>query len=319
MKTFIVDISDTVFLAESMEFPRSVSYLIMAYVWTISILGIVGNTIATIVFKHMLYKNIGGVGSRGISKPLFILLINLSVTDLIMIMTNYVVSGISWIFGKWVFGDTMCVILTLFTSGFGMIGWVTITTMVVFKLYKLLYPLSTFITVRRIKLFILSCWVTILLIPAAWSNPYAVKYVGSVGNCFYNNNQSGHPLFYIVGSVIIILNFLLLLASNCIILCIVKFKSRFGSIGKALRLILMISSLFLISNILVVYMTISTFFGSAVTDLDGILIWSYLLFQFNTFINPIMYCFMQPSFKNYVKKMIKRKHKISSSITRFQT
>ena len=60
---------------------RSVPYIIIAYVWTMSILGIVGNTVATIVFKNMLYENSGGVGSREISKPLFILLINLSVTD----------------------------------------------------------------------------------------------------------------------------------------------------------------------------------------------------------------------------------------------
>ena len=321
MKTFIVDISDTASLAESMEFPKSVSYFIIVYVWTISILGIVGNTVATIVFKNMLYENNGDVDSREIRKPLFILLINLSVTDLIMIITNYIVSGLSWIFGKWVFGTTMCVIMTFFTTGFGMIGWQTITTMVVFKLYRLLCPFSTLVTVKRMKLLVLSCWVTAFIFPAIWSNPYRVRYISSVGNCIFYNNRNGHPIFYMIGSIIIILNFLLLIASNCTILWIVKYKSRSGSIGKALRLILMISSLFLISNILVVYMTISTFFGSAVTDFDGILIWSYLLFQFNTFINPIMYCFIQPSFKNYVIKMIKKIRRVSSSANnnRFQT
>ena len=318
MKTFIVDISDTASLAESMEFPKSVSYFIIVYVWTISILGIVGNTVATIVFKNMLYENNGGVDSREIRKPLFILLINLSVTDLIMIITNYIVSGLSWIFGKWVFGSTMCVIMTFFVLGFGIIGWLTITTMVVFKLHKLLYPLSTFITVRRTKLFVFSCWVTTFLIPAAWSSPYAVRYFSLIGNCIFNTKILDHPLLFMIGSVLIILNFILLIASNCAILWIVKSRSRTGSIGKALRLIFMISSSFLLSNILVVYMHIASFFGSQTEDFIGVVICSFLLYQCNTFINPILYCFMQPSFKNYVVKMMKKKRRVSSSVTKFQ-
>ena len=206
-----------------------------------------------------------------------------------MIITNFIVSGLSWIFGKWVFGSTMCVIMTFFVSGFGMIGWLTITTMVVFKLHKLLYPLSTFITVERMKLFILSCWVITFLIPAAWSSPYAVRYFNIIGNCIFNTKILDHPLLFMIGSVLIILNFILLIASNCAILWIVKSRSRTGSIGKALRLILLISSSFLLSNILVVYMHIAGFLGSQTKDFSGVVICSFLLFQFSTFINPIGY------------------------------
>ena len=183
-----------------------------------------------------------------------------------------------------------------------------------FKLYKLLYPLSTSITVRRMKLFVLSCWVATLLIPAAWSSPYAVRYFSLIGNCVLDNTIRDRSLLFVIGPVVIILNFILLIASNCAILWIVKSRSRTGSIGKALRLILTISSLFLISNILVVYLSIHIFLGSLTENTNRILTWSYLMFQFNTFINPIMYCFMQPSFKNYVVKMMKRKRRIPFSV-----
>ncbi|XP_038600237.1 melanopsin [Tachyglossus aculeatus] len=143
----------------TVDVPDHAHYTIGAIILAVGITGVLGNFLIIYTFCR----------SRNLRTPANMLIINLSISDFFMSLTQAPVFFVSSLHKRWIFGEKGCQLYAFCGALFGITSMITLTVIALDRYFVITHPLASigFISKRRVLLILTGVWVYSL----AWSLP----------------------------------------------------------------------------------------------------------------------------------------------------